>query len=143
MSDRNKALMRRAVEDVWNGKEPAAVEDLVATDFVIHTPSTSEDVRGRDGVKQFFAALHEAFPDIRFKIEDQIAEGDRVVTRWVAHGTHRGHFQGIPATGREVRLSGIDIDCIAGEKVVECWTQLDELGLMQQLGVLPEPQTVG
>jgi steroid delta-isomerase-like uncharacterized protein len=112
-------------------------------DFVVHTPSTNAAIRGRDGVKQYFDSIYEAFPDICFQIEDQIGEGDRVVTRWVAHGTHQGAFLGVPATGREVRLSGIDIDCIAGGKVVECWTNVDELGLMQQLGAVPTPEPAG
>jgi predicted ester cyclase len=65
------------------------------------------------------------------------------VTRWIAQGTHRGDFQGIPATGNQIRLTGIDIDRIAGGKVVECWTNVDEFGLMQQLGVVPTPEPVG
>jgi predicted ester cyclase len=81
--------------------------------------------------------MHEAFPDIHFTIEDQIAEGDRVVTRWTARATHTGPFQGMPPTGRQVRMAATDVDRIANGKVVECWSQMDDLSLMQQLGVVP------
>jgi predicted ester cyclase len=80
--------------------------------------------------------LRAGFPDLHFTVEDQIAEGDTVVTRWTARGTHRGKFQDIPATGREIRLAGTDIDRIIGGKVVECWAHVDELGLMRQLGAI-------
>ncbi|CAN5760828.1 ester cyclase [soil metagenome] len=143
MSEENKALIRRAVEDVWNGNDPDAIEELVARDFVIHTSSTSNDIHGREGARQYFAGIYEAFPDIRFEIADQIAEGDRVVTRWIARGTHQGAFQGIPPTGKPIRIEGLDIDCVAGGKVVECWTNVDELGLLRQIDAMPQPETVG
>ena len=91
---------------------------------------------GREGAKQFVTMFRTAFPDLHFTIEDQIAEGDMVVTRWTARGTHRGDFQGVLATGREIRLTGTDIDRMTNGKVVECWAHVDELGLMQQLGVI-------
>ena len=109
------------------------------SDLVIHAPS--QDIRGRDGAKQYVTMLRTAFPDLHFTIEDQIAEGDMVVTRWTARGTHKGSFQGVPATGREIRLMGTDIDRMTDGKVVECWAHVDELGLMQQLGAIgAEPQ---
>ena len=80
------------------------------------------------------AALRAGFPDLTITVEDQVAEGDMVVTRWIARGTHRGAFQGVPATGRDVVMAGTDIDRIVGGKVAECWAQVDELGLMRQLG---------
>ena len=107
---------------------------MAASDLIIH--ASSQDIRGREGVKQYVAALRAGFPDLRFTIEDQIAEGDMVVTRWTARGTHAGEFQGIPATGREIRMTGTDIDRIAGGKVAECWAHMDELGLMRQFGVV-------
>jgi predicted ester cyclase len=71
--------------------------------------------------------------------EDQIAQGDRVVTRWTAHARHMGEFQGVPPTGRQVTMTGIDIDRLANGKVVECWPMMDELSVLQQLGVVPMP----
>jgi steroid delta-isomerase-like uncharacterized protein len=102
-----------------------------------------EEIHGREGIKQFYATLRAAFPDIHFTIEDQIAEGDRVVTRWTARATHTGEYQGIPPTGKQFSLTGIDIDRIANGKVVECWPIADELGVLQQLGVIPAPEHAG
>ncbi|HEX5502377.1 MAG TPA: ester cyclase [Thermomicrobiales bacterium] len=141
MSQRNKALVRRAVEEVYNQGQLAVVDELVAGDFVIH--SSSADIRGPEGTKQYVAALRAAFPDLHITIEDQFAEGDRVATRWTARGTHTGAFEGLPPTGKQVRVTAIDIDRIADGKVVECWTNMDELGLLQQLGALPAPEQAG
>lgn len=137
MSEHNKLLMRRAVEEIWNQGNYAVLNELVASDFVIHNPGG--DIRGPEGAKEFFTLLHVAFPDIHFTIEDQVAAGDRVVTRWRASGTHKGDFQGIPPTGKQVTITAIDIDRIAGGKVVECWASMDELGLLHQLGAVALP----
>lgn len=142
MSEQNKQLVRRAVEEVWNQGNYAAVDELAASDIVVHASLPDREVHGTAGVKQFYATLREAFPDLHFTIEDQIAEGDRVVTRWTARGTHTGTFNGIPPTGKTGIVSGIDIDRIANGKVVECWPNADELGLLQQLGVIPAPERV-
>jgi steroid delta-isomerase-like uncharacterized protein len=139
MSEQNKAMVRRAIDEVWNRGNYAAVDDLVASDIVIHASTPAGEIHGPDGIRQFYSALRKAFPDLHFTIEDQIAEGDRVVTRWVAHGTHTGEFQGIPPTGKRGTFMGIDIDRIVNGKVVECWPTADELGLLQQLGVIPAP----
>jgi predicted ester cyclase len=84
-----------------------------------------------------------AFPDLNITIEDQIAEGDKVVTRWVGRGTQQGELQGIPPTGKQATTSGIAIDRIVSGKLVETWDQFDALGMMQQLGVVPTPEQVG
>jgi steroid delta-isomerase-like uncharacterized protein len=134
MSEQNKKLVQRDIEEIYNRGNLAAADELAASDLVIHMPS--QDIRGRAGAKQYVARLRTGFPDLHMVIEDQIAEGDLVVTRWVASGTHRGEFQGIPATGRRVRLVGTVIDRIDKGRIVECWSQVDELGMMQQLGVI-------
>ena len=134
MSEQHKRLVRRVIEEVYNKGDFAVVDQLAAGDLLIHM--ASQEIRGREGAKQYVAALRAGFPDLHIAIEDQIAEGDRVVTRWTARGTHTGQFQGIPPTGKEVRVAGTDIDRIADEKVVECWSHVDELGLMQQLGAI-------
>jgi steroid delta-isomerase-like uncharacterized protein len=134
MSERNKAHMQRVIEEIYNRGNLAVVDELAASDLLIHT--SSDDIRGRDGAKGYVTALRAAFPDLHFKIEQQIAEGDVVMTRWTARGTHRGEFQGIPATGKVVRMTGSDIDRIVDGKTVECWAQVDELSLLQQLGVI-------
>jgi len=134
MSEQNKARIRRVIEEAYSRGDLGVVDEVAASNLVIH--ASSQDIRGREGAKQFVMMFRTAFPDLRFTIEDQIAEGDMVVTRWTARGTHRGDFQGVPATGREIRLTGTDIDRMADGKVVECWAHVDELGLMQQLGVI-------
>ena len=137
MSETNKALVRRAIKDVWNGGDFAAVDALVTRDVLIHGSLAGNDIHGPEGIRQFYGALRGAFPDIHFTIDDQVAEGDLVVTRWTARATHKGAFQGIPPTGKQINLAGIDIDRIVNGKVVECWPVADELGLLQQLGALP------
>lgn len=135
MSHENKLLMRRAVAELWNQRKFDVLDTMLAADFILHSPS--QDIHGRDGVKQLFTTLHEACPDLHFTIEDLVADGDRVVTRWTASGTQTGEFQGIPATHTRVRMSGTDIDRIANGRVIECWTVSDDLGLLQQLGAFP------
>jgi steroid delta-isomerase-like uncharacterized protein len=137
----NKALARRAIEEVWNRGNYAVLPELVANDILIH--AAPDDIHGHEGIRRFYDALRHAFPDLHFTIEDQIADGDRIATRWSARGTHQGTFQGIPATGKPVRLTGIDIDRFVAGKVVECWPEANELGLLHQLGVLSEPAPAG
>lgn len=141
MSEHNKALMRRGIEEVWSQGNFDMVEDLVASDFVGHQPPIEN--HGPEGVKRYFGELRSAFPDIRFTIEDQIAEGDRVVTRWTARATHQGAYQGVPPTGKAGIVTGITISRFADGKIVEGWTNLDALGLMQQIGALPMPAQTG
>jgi steroid delta-isomerase-like uncharacterized protein len=140
MSEENKKLERRAIEEVWNQGNYAVVDEIVASDYLGHSSNPATETHGREGVKQFYMALHSAFPDIHFAIEDQVAEGDKVVTRWTARATHNGEYQGIPPTGNRGELTGITIERIAGGKIVECWSNYDELGLLQQLGVIPSSE---
>lgn len=137
MSKRNSELVQNAVEEVWNKGNYGALDQLVTSDIVIHSSTPGEEIHGQEGIKQFYTALRAAFPDIHFTIEDQIADDDKVVTRWSAIATHLGPFQDIPPTGRQVHLSGIDIDHIANDRVTECWPVMDERGLLLQLGVIP------
>lgn len=141
MSQDNKALVRRSIEEIYNQGNLAAVDQYAASDFVIHAPSG--DIHGTAGARQYVAMLRGAFPDFHITIEDQVADGDRVVTRWTAEGTHLGEFQSILPTGRHWEMTGIDIDRVVNGKVVECWTNTDDLGLMQQLGVIPAPEHIG
>lgn len=134
MSERNKAQVRRVIEEIYNRGDLAVVDEVTVDDLVIH--ASSGDIRGREGVKQYVAALRAGFPDLHLTIEDQIAEGDMVVTRWTARGTHEGAFQGIAPTGHAVCVAGTDIDRIVDGRTVECWAHVDELGMMQQLGVV-------
>jgi predicted ester cyclase len=139
MSEENKAVVRREMEEMFNqGGNLGAAEEIYAPNYVGHEP-TSGDIRGIEGVKQFAAAYREAFSDLETTTEDQIAEGDKVVTRFSARGTHKGETEDFgPATGNRIEITGITIEQFAEGKIVEDWTNFDALGLMQQLGLIPE-----
>lgn len=132
----NKAVARRLFEELWNDANPQAVERLVAEDFVDHSPPPGI-TPDRRGLEQWVAAVTRAFPDLHFTIEEQIAEGDKVVTRWTAHGTHRDSFLGIEATGKQVIIAGVSIWRIIDGSVQEGQAVWDKLDMMQQLGAVP------
>ena len=134
-TEENKAVVRSAI-DALNQKNWAALYDeLTAPDFVLHDASTT--IQGLEAYKQFISTFLTAFPDTHFTIEDVIAEGDTVVTRQTFRGTHAGDFDRIPPTGKQVTASAIDITLVANGKRVEQWFNGDDLGLLQQLGVIP------
>jgi steroid delta-isomerase-like uncharacterized protein len=137
-TQRNKDLVMRAVEEVWNGGNYMNLKEFVADDFVVHARTPEEEIHGPEGAREFFTQLRTAFPDIHFTVKDQFADKDRVITHWTATGTHRGEFKGIAPTGRKFSITSIDIDRIVNGKVVECWSHMDELGLLRQLGAFPE-----
>jgi len=139
MSAANKALARRLVEEAFNAGRLEVTDELIASDFVGHDPSLPGEVRGPAGVKEVIAGYRAAFPDIRVMIEDQIADGDLVVTRWRATGTHQGELMGMSATGKQATVTGITIDRIVGGRIAESWDNWDTLGMMQQLGAIPAP----
>ena len=139
MSAANKALARRLIDEAFNAGRLDVIDELFASGFVGHDPSLPEEVRGPAGVKEVIAGYRAAFPDIQVTIEDQIADGDRVVTRWRATGTHKGELMGMPATGKQATVTGITIDLIADGRIAESWDNWDTLGLMQQLGAVPLP----
>ena len=134
--EENKAIVRRGFEEVWNQKKLDVIDEILAADYVGHMPGSPE-LQGTEDYKQFVTMYQNAFPDNQFTIEDQITEGDKVVTRWTASGTHKGELMGIPPTGLKSTVAGITIDRIAGGKIVEEWTSWDTLGMLQQLGVIP------
>ena len=138
MSEQNKALERRFVEEVWNKGNLALIDELVAPNFVDHTAPPGLPP-GAEGVKAFVKMYRDAFPDAQVTIHDILAEGDKVVYRWTGSGTHQGTLFGIPATGKKMSVDGMTIDRISGGKFVESWNILDQLGMMQQLGVIPKP----
>jgi steroid delta-isomerase-like uncharacterized protein len=137
MSAENKALVRYMIDEVWNKRNVAAAEQILAPNFVGHYPATPGDITGMEGFTRFFNQYTSAFPDQHFSIEDLFAEGDRVVTRWTVEATHKGALPGIAApTGRRVRVSGTTISRIENGKIAEDYVQWDALGMMQQLGVM-------
>ena len=130
----NKALTRRAYEAL-NQRNWAAFAELVTPDFVLHNASMT--IQGLEAYKQFLSMYHAAFPDANVTIEDMIAEGDTVVVRQTFSGTHTGELMGILPTGKQISGTGIQITRIANGKAVEQWFNGDDLGLVQQLGMVP------
>ena len=131
----NKELIRHVLNELFENYNLGVVDEYHAADFVGHSPppGISPD---RQGVKQFARARASAFSDSRFTIEDQIAEDDKVVTRFTSRHTHTGVFMSIPATGKEVTITGIMIHRVVDGKIRDEWTESDMLGLLKQLGVL-------
>jgi steroid delta-isomerase-like uncharacterized protein len=135
----NKAVIRRWIE-AYNNRDMQAEADVLDPGFVAHVPAAPGPLEGLEAWRKFTAAFVEAFPDLRLTVEDILSEGDKVAARVVFHGTHRGEFQGIAPTGKEVAFSSIEVNRVVGGKVEEHWVELDLLGLMQQLGAIPEPE---
>lgn len=135
-STQNKALLRRLFEEGMNGRNLRVFDELIAPGYVNHDfPQTAP---GNEGFKQVVDQFFHAFPDLHVTLDEVFAEGDRVGSRGHFTGTHRGDFQGIPPTGRSVKVAFIDVWRVEGGRFVENWVQMDRLGLMQQLGVIPE-----
>jgi steroid delta-isomerase-like uncharacterized protein len=138
MSEENKGIARRAIEEVYGNRYPDAADEIYAPDFVDHDPATPDEMRrGPEGVKQQAAMYGGAFPDIQMAVEDQVAEGDKVVTRWSAQGTRQGELMGLSGSGNQVTVMGITIARVADGKIQEEWTNWDGLGLMEQIGAMP------
>lgn len=143
MSKDNKAVFRRYFEEVLNTGNLAAIDELIAGNYVSHYPTGYEFGGGPEDVKQIVTMVRTGFPDVHFSIQDILAEADKVVGRWTFRGTHTGDFMGIPATGKQAEVMGIAIYRIAQGKIAEAWVAWDQMGLMQQLGVVsvgPEPE---
>jgi len=144
MSDQNKVAARRMIEEVWNQANLGLIDELVSPNATFHDANVPGGTfSGPEGMKQFVQIYRGAFPDVRMTINDQIAEGDQVVTRWTATGTHKGALMGIAPTGKFATVTGVDIDRYQDGKVVEAWASYDMLGLLQQLGVVPSLATAG
>jgi steroid delta-isomerase-like uncharacterized protein len=135
-TEENKAIARRDVEEVWNQGKLDVIDEIFATDYVGQFVG-SPDFHGPEGCKQFVTMYRTAFPDFHVTVHDMIAEGDKVVTRWTATGTHKGELMGISPTGVQETHTGINIGRISGGKIVEEWSSWDALGMLQQLGVVP------
>jgi steroid delta-isomerase-like uncharacterized protein len=137
MSEANKATIRRAYQEIWSQGNLALIDELYHPDFVLNDPG-APGVRSPDGYRRYVASMRAAFPDVRFTIEQQLADGEQVVTRWVATGTNTGPLFGmLPATGKSGSTTGITIARLAGGKIVEETSNWDALGMLQGLGVIP------
>ena len=134
----NKAVIQRFTEDVLNHGRLETADEIVAENFVELDPLPGQK-QGREGLKEVIVMLRSAFPDMNWVIEETIASGEKVVTRFHWTGTHRGDFMGMPPTGKSVKVKGVVIDRIVGGKMTESRILMDDMGLMQQLGVIPAP----
>jgi predicted ester cyclase len=135
--ERNKAVAR-AVFDVWSTGDVDRLDGLVAADVVHHDPYDPHAAEGLAGMKRTIGLNRGAFADMRLSVEDQVAEGDRVVTRWRAEMTHTGNVGDLAATGRRVAITGITIDRFEQGKIVEAWRSMDTLALLRAIGALEE-----
>jgi len=134
--EENKAIARRDFEEIWNKGNLGTVDEICAADGVGHIAG-SPDIHSLEDYKQYVTMHRNAFPDIHFTIEDEIAQGDKVVTRWTCTGTHRGELMGIAPTGKLGTITGITIYRFSGGKIQESWSNWDDLGMLQQLGIVP------
>ena len=137
----NKAVIRRTIEEEWNQGNFAHVDELTASNYLHHDPD-SPTIQTREDYKRWVTESRNAFPDLHLTIEDMIAEGYQVAVRWTFRGTHTGAIvtpMSIPATGKQVTVTGVTISRITAGKFVEDWHQADMLSFMQQLGLLPAP----
>jgi steroid delta-isomerase-like uncharacterized protein len=137
MSEENKAIVRRLMEEVWTNGDLSLVDQLISVNYKHHDTSTPDFGPGPEGERKRATLYRSAFPDLQFIVEDVIAEGETVSVRWTSQGTHRGPLSGIAPSGKKVSVSGITLARFAGGKMVESWVNWDALSLLQQLDVVP------
>lgn len=141
-AEENKSIVRRWVDEAYNPGNVGLMDELFAADFVNHDPANPM-VRDLEGLKQDVRTQQEAFPDRHTSIDELLADGDKVIKRFTFRGTQSGEWNGIPATGKQVTLQGIDILRIENGQITEIWWGYDALGVLQQLGVIPQAEQVG
>jgi len=137
MSEENKAIVRRLMDEVWTKGNLSFVDQVFSGNYIHHDSSTPDFGPGPEGEKKRALLYRTAFPDLQFTIEDLIAEGDTVMLRWSSQGTHRAPLNVIAPTGKRVSVSGMTLARFSGGKIVEGWVNWDALGLLQQLNVVP------
>ena len=139
MYEQLKEASRGFFEEVWNKGNLDALDKYLSPDFVQHDPAApGGEVRGTDGMKLYIATFRNAFPDLRFAIDQIVAEGDYVAVRWTAAGTHKGSFMGIEPTGKYGTVTGMVLTRFADGKFAESYVSKDDLGMFQIIGKVPE-----
>ena len=136
--EENKKFMNYFIQEVINNKNLDAADDIVAEDFIEHIPFPGQEP-GRDGLKFVLRSMFTGFPDMIWTVHEQIAEGEKVVSRFTWTGTHKGDFMGIPPTNKTVEVWGVVIDVVRNNQFVESRIIMDNISLLQQLGVMPQP----
>jgi steroid delta-isomerase-like uncharacterized protein len=144
-AEENKEKARRLYEEAFAQGKKEVVDEVLDPNFVCYdTNAQGGEVRGAETVKGEIDYFRQAFPDFFWRVEDQVAEGDKVVSRYTMGGTHQGEFFGVPATGKRIEITGIQIDRFdESGKLVEEWPEYDLLGAMKQMGAIPESQQAG
>jgi len=132
--EKNKDFLNVYTEDFWNKHNIDAFDKYFTSNYVYH--SAEGDMNGEQ-YKGLCQAYFTAFPDLHITTDDLIAEGDKVTKIWTAHGTHKGELMGIPATGKPIAVKGIEVFRLADGKIAELWASMDNLGMLQQLGIIP------
>lgn len=135
--EQNKTIVRRYLEEAVSTDNMSAIDTYISPDIVFTSPYTPEPIHGIEGFKQMIGMLHTAFPDLTIHEEAILAEGDTVATRWVATGSQQGEFMGSPPSGKRFKISGQSIYRIRNGKITEGWVNDDSLGMLQQLGMIP------
>jgi steroid delta-isomerase-like uncharacterized protein len=145
MSEQNKEKMRRVLEEAFGQGKLEVVDEVLHSDFVCYDPnSESGEIRGADTIKGEIEYFRNAVPDLTYTVEDQVVEGDKVVSRYTVSGTHQGEFFGVPGSGNRIEMTGIQIDRFdESGKLVEEWPEYDLLGAMKQMGAVSEPGQEG
>ena len=133
-----KQIVRRLIEEPWTGNM-AVIDEVIGSGYTGYDPSAPEPISGPDGLKTQLQQYIDGFPDGRITVDDQIAEGNKVASRWTARGTQTGEVAGIAPTGKQVTVSGLTISRLEDGMVVEEWTTWDTLGMLVQLGAIPAP----
>jgi steroid delta-isomerase-like uncharacterized protein len=139
MSEQNKTVVRRLFDELWNKGQMQVADEIIAPTYMHHDPSTPDFGKGPEGEKKRVNLYRTAFHDFRLNIEDLYAEGETVVARWSCRGVHKGELNGIAPTNKQFAITGVTIARFANGKIVEGFVNWDALGLMRQLGVVPEP----
>lgn len=133
----NVSYIRHGIEHLFNRGDLTVADERFADDIVLHSPASREPIRGRAAVVEFVIRLRVAFPDLHVRVDDVIAQGDRVVTRCTTTGTHQGDYFGVPPTGQRVNVTEVQIFRIADTRIQELWLVFNVLGVLQQLGMVP------
>ncbi len=133
-TEESKAIVRRLIEEIWNRGNLALADEMLTTGFVRYGPAAEGEVRGQEGLKRLVTMYRTTYPDLRVRLEEQVAEGALIATRWTAQGTHRGELMGIAPTGKGMTVAGVIIDRVAGGKIEAEWAYYDLMGMLQQLG---------
>ncbi|MBI4790833.1 MAG: ester cyclase [Chloroflexi bacterium] len=137
-TEQNKAIARRYIEELWNQNNLAVIDEIIAPDLVGH--AGAQTFRGADTLRQRAKNLRAIYSDVRFTLEDQIAEADKALLRWTFRARHTGEYMGAKPTGKEVVATGMNLFRLANGKIAEIWVESDDLGELQQLGIVTLPK---